>query len=92
MMTKTDLIKIIAEEENLETKVVEKIINKAAAVIIQKVAEGETVEIKNFGKFLAKDRAERSGINPRTGQPIIIEAHKVPYFKAGKKFKDAVNK
>lgn len=92
MITKTDLIKTIAKEENFTVSAVTKIIDKAAEIIVQKVAEGESVGIKNFGTFLAKERAERSGVNPQTKQPIIIEAHKVPHFKAGKAFKEVVNK
>ncbi len=92
MITKTDLIKIIAEEENFKTDDVKKIINKAVSIIVQKVSEGENINIKNFGTFLSRKRSERSGKNPRTGEPIIIEAHKIPYFKAGKEFKKSVNR
>jgi len=44
-----------------------------------------------FGTFDVKDRAERTGRNPQTGQEITIAAAKVPSFKPGKGLKDAVN-
>jgi len=44
-----------------------------------------------FGTFAVKDRAERTGRNPQTGQEITIAAAKVPAFKPGKTLKDAVN-
>ncbi len=50
------------------------------------------INIKNFGTFSAVKRGERKGYNPRTGEPIIIEAHKAVHFKPGKAFKEAVNK
>ena len=83
---------MIAEEENFTKNDVAKIIDKATEVIVQKVAEGEVVSIKNFGSFLYRERSERSGRNPRTGEPIIIEAHKIPYFRASESFKRILNK
>ena len=90
-MTKTNLIEKIATEENISVKDVAKIINRATEIIVNKVAEGETIAFKNFGTFSLRERSERRGNNPRTGEPIIIEAHKIPYFKAGKLFRKTVN-
>jgi len=44
-----------------------------------------------FGTFEVRDRAARSGRNPRTGETIEIKASKNPAFKAGKSLKEAVN-
>ncbi|MDI6783363.1 MAG: HU family DNA-binding protein [bacterium] len=60
--------------------------------IKQALANGEKVSIVGFGTFRVKERRPRAGRNPRTGQEIQVPGKKVPYFKAGKKFKDAVNK
>ena len=51
-----------------------------------------TAELIGFGTFEARARAARTGKNPQTGKPIKIAAATVPAFKAGKAFKDAVNK
>ena len=45
-----------------------------------------------FGSFEVKKRAARTGLNPRTKEPVKIAATKVPVFKAGKALKDAVAK
>ena len=45
-----------------------------------------------FGTFEVKERAARTGRNPRTNEEIQIPASKNPVFKAGKALKDAVNK
>jgi len=44
-----------------------------------------------FGTFLVRERAARTGRNPRTGEPLEIAAAKVPAFKPGKALKDALN-
>ena len=55
------------------------------------VASGEKIALAGFGTFEAVERAARECKNPRTGEPVHVEASKAPKFKAGKAFKDAVN-
>lgn len=90
-MTKNLLIQAVSEKTGETFKTAEKIINQTLATIQSKLAAGETVEFVGFGKFGVKDVAERNGKNPRTGEDIVIPAHKFPYFRAGKILKDAVN-
>ena len=52
---------------------------------------GDSISLVGFGTFAVKERAERTGRNPQTGQEITIAAAKVPSFKPGKALKDAVN-
>lgn len=52
---------------------------------------GDSVALVGFGTFEVKERAERKGRNPQTGEEITIKAAKIPSFKAGKSLKDAVN-
>jgi DNA-binding protein HU-beta len=52
---------------------------------------GDAITLVGFGTFAVKDRPERKGRNPQTGQEITIAAAKVPSFKPGKGLKDAVN-
>jgi DNA-binding protein HU-beta len=44
-----------------------------------------------FGKFTSNRRAERMGVNPRTGERVTIKAANVPKFSAGSQLKAAVN-
>ena len=55
------------------------------------LSQGDQVTLVGFGTFSVRDRAARTGRNPRTGEPIDIPAAKIPAFKAGKALKDAVN-
>ena len=59
--------------------------------ITDALKDGEQVVLVGFGTFHVKDRAARTGRNPRTGETIQIKASKSPGFKAGKVLKDAVN-
>ena len=45
---------------------------------------GDSITLVGFGTFAVKERAERTGRNPQTGQEITIAAAKVPSFKPGK--------
>ena len=47
--------------------------------------------ISGFGTFEAKEKPERDGLNPKTGEKIKISASKLPAFKFGKAFKDELN-
>ncbi|MDO6805333.1 HU family DNA-binding protein [Wenyingzhuangia sp. 1_MG-2023] len=58
--------------------------------IAQALSEGENVSLIGFGTFEVRQRAERQGKNPQTGEAITIAAAKVPAFKPGKALKDSV--
>ncbi|MCX7919368.1 MAG: integration host factor subunit beta [bacterium] len=60
--------------------------------IKQSLAKGEKVSIVGFGTFRVKERRSRLGRNPKTGEQIQVPGKKVPYFKPGKEFREAVNK
>ena len=70
----------------------EKAVNAVIAAITEAMVEDDKVQLVGFGTFEVRERAEREGKNPRTGEKIAIPASKVPAFKAGKSLKDAVNK
>lgn len=89
-MNKTELIKHIAEQAGLTQKQATSALQAFETAIIETLANGETVELKGFGTFSVKQRAERTGRNPKTGEPITIGAKKAPVFKASKTLKDRI--
>ena len=91
-MKKTDLIAAVAEQSGLSKKDAEKAINATIDTIIKAVADGDKIQLTGFGTFEQRQRNARTGVDPRTGNSIEIPASKVPAFKAGKAFKDVVNK
>ena len=91
-MNKMELVKKVAEETNVSKKQVAEVLNSAFAAVTEAVAEGNKVQLIGFGTFEAKKRVERKGLNPRTKKALVIPASTVPSFKAGKLFKEKVNK
>ena len=91
-MNKTELIAAIAEQSGLSKKDAEKALSATIDTIVKAVAEGDKIQLTGFGTFEQRQRNARTGVDPRTGNSIEIAASKVPAFKAGKAFKDAVNK
>lgn len=99
-MTKTDLIDMVAEKTNMTKKDTGEIINTAVDGIMDYLSEEadksegkrDNVQIIGFGTFEVKDRSSRKGRNPQTGEEITIPARKVPVFRAGKTFKETVDK
>ena len=91
-MKKTELIAAIAEQSGLSKKDAEKALTATIDTIIKTVAAGDKIQLTGFGTFEQRQRNARTGVDPRTGNKIEIAASKVPAFKAGKAFKDAVNK
>lgn len=89
-MNKTELVSSVAEKSDLTKKDAEKVVNAVFASIEEALASGDKVQLVGFGTFEVRERAARTGRNPKTGDPIEIAAAKVPAFKAGKALKDAV--
>lgn len=90
-MNKSELIARIAEQAGINKTQATAAMQAVETGVVDTLANGGKVELKGFGTFSVKERAERTGRNPQTGEAIQIAASKTPTFKAGKAFKDAVN-
>ena len=90
-MNKSELINAIAEQGNLSKADAGRSLDALIKTIETTLKAGDSITLVGFGNFAVKDRAERTGRNPQTGQEITIAAAKVPSFKPGKGLKDAVN-
>ncbi|HEB55954.1 MAG TPA: HU family DNA-binding protein [Gammaproteobacteria bacterium] len=90
-MNKAELIDAVAENADLSKAAAARAVDTVLESITATLKNGEQVALIGFGTFSVKDRAARTGRNPRTGEPLEIPAAKVPSFKAGKALKDAVN-
>jgi DNA-binding protein HU-beta len=91
-LNKTDLVSSVAEKAEFTKKDAEKAVNAIFASIEEALAKGDKVQLVGFGTFEVRERASRTGRNPKTGEEISIPATKVPAFKPGKALKDAVSK
>ena len=91
-MNKAELIAAVAAKTGETKKSTESSVNAIVDVITSTLVAGDKVQLVGFGSFEVRKRAARKGRNPRTKEEIKIPASKAPVFKAGKAFKDLVNK
>jgi len=90
-MNKGELIDAVGSRTGLAKADATRAVESVLETITHALKSGDAVAIAGFGTFVVKQRAARSGRNPRTREPIQIPASQVPGFKAGKALKDAVN-
>ena len=92
MATKETVVNNVAEAAGLSKKDTKAVIDAFLDEIIAEVKAGEAVQFVGFGTFKSSVRAAREGHNPQDPtKKIQIPERKVPSFKAGKAFKDALN-
>ena len=89
-MNKTDLIEHIAKTADLSKAASSRALDAMITAVKTTLKKNGTVTLVGFGTFSVKERAARTGRNPKTGEELQIKASKVPSFKAGKGLKDSV--
>lgn len=91
-MNKSNLIDNVAAAAAISKKEAGLAVNAVFESLVSALGEGDKVQIAGFGTFKVKERKERTGKNPRTGEAIVVPASKAPAFVPAKCFKEAVNK
>lgn len=89
-MNRSEMTACMAEKSGLSRKDCEAALSAALEAVEDALKAGDKVQLVGFGTFEVKERAARSGRNPKTKEPIQIPASKSPAFKAGKALKDAI--
>ena len=93
-MNKSEMAKSLANKSGLtqalSAEVLEVIFNPVFGIIADHLDTGGKVSIGGFGTFETRERAARTGRNPRTGESITIAAKNYPAFKAAKSLKDRI--
>ena len=91
-MNKEILVKTVADSIDGATKKdIKIVVDTVFETITSSLVNGDKVSIAGFGSFEITERAARECKNPRTGEPVHVDASKAPKFKASKTLKDAVN-
>ena len=90
-MNKKDLIATVAKKTKLKTAEAAKAVEAVFDTVMKEVSKGNDVRLIGFGSFTSIKRKARQGRNPRTGAALKIPAKKLPKFKAGKEFREAVS-
>jgi integration host factor subunit alpha len=91
-MTKADLTEKIRTTINLSKKDAADMLESVFSIMKSTLEDGEKVKIHGFGNFEVKQKKERPGRNPLTGESITIEARRILTFKPSMLLKQAVNK
>jgi len=89
-LTKKDLIGHVAKKANLTNKAASDAVNAMLSGIRDSLKKNEKVVITGFGTFSVRNRRERPGRNPKTGEKITLPARKAPGFTPGKTLKKAI--
>lgn len=90
-LTKSDIIENTSNGTGLTKKQATDTTETLLEIIKSTLASGEDVLISGFGKFCIKEKNERRGRNPATGDDMMLEARKVVTFKCSGKLRDRVN-
>lgn len=91
-VTKSELVTALAEgTSTLTRKHAELVVNTIFDSMRDALVDGDRIEIRGFGSFQVRDRASRTGRNPKTGAAVNIASKRVPFFKVGKELRERVN-
>ena len=89
-MTKSELVRVMAEGFELPRRQMNDIVEGLLDKITEVLKSGDKVALTPFGQFRIRDRAARVARNPQTGEPVNVPAKRVLKFTAGRTLKDAV--
>lgn len=89
-MNTNEFVEAVADEARLKKVQAKETIDAVFTAIAKGLVAGEKITITGFGTFEVKDKPERLGVNPSTGEKITIPARKSVAFKAAKNLKDQV--
>ncbi len=89
-INKKALAEALAERFEITKKAAGEYVDALFEEISNELENGNKVEVSGFGRFLVKERAARTGYNPKTKEPIAVPASKAVSFKPAKALKDAV--
>ncbi len=90
-LTRADLAEALAEEIDVSRQDGAALLESVLDLVGEALVAGETVKLSSFGAFSVRDKNERQGRNPKTGEPAAIDARRVLVFRASQILKDRVD-
>ena len=89
-LTKADIAELLYEELGLNKREARELVEIYFDELKEALSNGKQVKLSGFGNFDLRDKKERPGRNPKTGESIPISARRVVTFKPGQKLKNKV--
>ena len=90
-LTKADIAQAVSQKTSLGKAHSSRVVDTLFEIIRQTLESGEDVLISGFGKWSVKQKHERRGRNPQTGEPLMLAPRKVVRFKCPSVLKDKLN-
>jgi integration host factor subunit beta len=90
-ITKKELVDKIAEKTNVKQSTVKTIVQQFLDEISSELVKSNRLEFREFGIFEVKERAARIAQNPKTMEPIEVQAKRTVKFKMGRLMKEKMN-
>ena len=91
VLTKKQIIEEVMNRNGFTRKKSTETVEILLEIIKRSLESGEDVLISGFGKFCVKEKKERKGRNPATGEPMMLEPRKVVTFRCSGKLRDRIN-
>ena len=91
-VTRADLTEAVYREVGLSRKESAQLVESVIEQISSTLARGESVKISSFGTFSVRDKAQRIGRNPKTGEQVPILPRRVLVFRASHVLKNRMNR
>ncbi len=89
-LTKAALVDLLYDNIGLNKREAKDMVDALFDIVTERLVSGDDVKITGFGNFQIRSKSSRPGRNPRTGEPVAIEARRVVTFHASPKLKDQV--
>ena len=89
-VTKMELANILFDELGLNKREAKEFVELFFEEIRTALENGDNVKFSGFGSFSVRDKPQRPGRNPKTGEEIPVSARRVVTYKASQKIKDQV--
>lgn len=89
-ITKADLANTLFEELGLNKREAKEFVELFFEKIREALEEGRSVKLSGFGGFSVRDKRQRPGRNPKTGEEVPVSARRVVTFKASQKVKEQI--
>ena len=90
-LTKAHIVEALAEQNDYPKKQSFDTIETLLEIIKRTLVSSEPIMISGFGKFCVKEKKQRRGRNPATGEDMMLEPRKVVTFRCSKQLRDKVN-
>lgn len=90
-LTKAHIVETLAKKNGYPKKQSVQMVETLLELIKRSLESGENVLISGFGKFCMKEKKQRRGRNPSTGEDMTLEPRKVVTFTCSRKLRDKIN-